>query len=87
MPAHEGCRILDRIWVSLDYDWRLEVWGALDSAWLDLCEGTHPYTYPSATRENFEHLVRREARLLLGDFKAEPHRATGKDSRFDERKG
>ena len=60
-----ACHTLYRICVALDYPRRLQVWDGLDSAWIDITVGRHPYSYDTATAANFAEICKNEARALL----------------------
>jgi hypothetical protein len=61
-----ACQTLYRIWVALDNPNELSVWDQLDSAWINISVGNHPYTHEEATAANFAKVCKREARVLLG---------------------
>ncbi len=50
-----------QIWLDTDYDCEYAIWLQLDDALDSLYAGEFPYTYPSATLENFGEIVRQEA--------------------------
>jgi hypothetical protein len=60
-----ACQTFYRIWVALDFPNELSVWDQLDSAWINISAGNHPYSYEAATTANFAEVCRREARALL----------------------
>lgn len=56
---------LYRMWVDTDYDFDCEVWIDLNDALFSLYTGEFPYTYPSATLENIDDLVKQEAARFI----------------------
>ncbi len=58
-------RDLYQIWKYLDYDSEYVIWFELDDALDSLLSQYFPYSYPSATLENFDVIVKQEAEIFL----------------------
>jgi hypothetical protein len=61
----EAIQGLYQIWLDTDYDREYEAWQELDAALDSLQSGEFPYTYPSATLNNFDELLRQEATAFI----------------------
>lgn len=72
IDLHRGRKILYKIFLQLEHPRRLVVWDLLDMAWTDLeTEPDEPsYSYPSATKQNFPEIVRKEAENYLKQRRA-----------------
>lgn len=65
ITIQQGVRALYRICYGTDYEHDFMVWYQLDDALGSLLAGYHPFTYESATLENFDEIVRREAKNFI----------------------
>ena len=63
--SRRAIRNLYRICVDTNYASDYRVWLELDDALDSLQAGDFPYTYPSATLENFDALIKQEAANLI----------------------
>jgi hypothetical protein len=61
ITAPEGVRALFKICIATDYASDFIIWLELDDALDSLVSGNHPFTYQSATLENFDEIAKREA--------------------------
>ncbi|MBW4694030.1 MAG: hypothetical protein KME27_19975 [Lyngbya sp. HA4199-MV5] len=61
-------RALYQIWLNTDYDPNYAIWLTLDDALDSLYAGEYPYSYPSATLENFEAIVQQEAARFVSQL-------------------
>ncbi|HEX7295386.1 MAG TPA: hypothetical protein VF251_06510 [Pyrinomonadaceae bacterium] len=57
----EGVRWLFQICIGTDYAKDFVIWYELDDALDNLLCGAHPFTYESATLDNFDEIAKREA--------------------------
>ena len=61
ITSHEGVRALYKICTATYYAPDFVIWLQLDDALDSLIYGHHPFTYESATLDNFDAIVKREA--------------------------
>ena len=61
ITAQDGVRALFKICIAADYAPDFIIWLELDDALDSLISGNHPFTYESATLENFDEIAKREA--------------------------
>ena len=61
ITAPEGVRALFKICIATDYASDFIIWLELDDALDSLISGNYPFTYASATLENFDEIAKREA--------------------------
>jgi hypothetical protein len=61
----DAIRVLYQIWLDSDHDREYTVWQELDDALDSLLTSDFPYTYPSATLENFDQTLRHEAARFI----------------------
>jgi hypothetical protein len=59
--AQEGVRWLFQICIATDYARDFIIWLELDDALDSLLHGNYPFTYESATLDNFDEIAKREA--------------------------
>jgi hypothetical protein len=65
LTGRQAVRELYKLCLATQYRRDLMVWLYLDDALDSLLAGEYPYTYKSATLENFEEIVRREAESFI----------------------
>jgi hypothetical protein len=65
IPAGEGVRALYQICIANDYARALIIWLELDDALDSLLHGDYPFTYESATLDNFDEVAKREAADII----------------------
>jgi hypothetical protein len=65
ITAQEGVRALYQVCLARDYPKEFMVWFELDDALDSLLAGDYPYTYESATLENFGDTVKLEAKRFI----------------------
>lgn len=61
ITAQDGVRALFQICIATDYAADFIIWLELDDALDSLISGNYPFTYESATLENFNEIAKREA--------------------------
>ena len=61
ITAKDGVRALFKICIAAEYARDFIIWLELDDALDSLLSGNHPFTYESATLENFDDIAKREA--------------------------
>lgn len=61
ITGQEGVRMLYAICVATEYNRDFIVWYELDDARTSLLFGDYPFTYESATLENFDEIAKQEA--------------------------
>ena len=61
ITAQDGVRALFKICIATEYAADFIIWLELDDALDSLHSGNHPFTYESATLENFDEIAKREA--------------------------
>lgn len=65
ITAQQGVRALYKICVATEYAPDFMIWLELDDALDSLLAGNYPYTYQSATLENFDDLAKQEAENFI----------------------
>ena len=65
ITGQEGVRALYKICIATEYEKDFIVWLELDDALDSLLYGSYPYTYQSATLENFDEIAKREAEIFI----------------------
>ncbi|EEF61436.1 hypothetical protein [Pedosphaera parvula] len=71
LEAKVGLKELYRICVATNYGSEFMVWLYLDDALDNIEAGVYPHTYEKATAENFNELVKMEARRFVDGIKKE----------------
>jgi hypothetical protein len=61
VAGQEGVRALNQICIATDYDRDFMTWYELDDALDSLLYGEYPFTYESATLDNFDEIAKQEA--------------------------
>ena len=61
ITARDGVRALFKICIATEYAGDFIIWLELDEALESLMAGHYPFTYQSATQDNFDEIVKREA--------------------------
>lgn len=61
----QAIQALYQIWLDTDFDSDYAVWSELDDALDRLHAGGFPYSYPAATLENFDVIVKQEAARFI----------------------
>lgn len=70
LTGHEGVRSLSKICRDTTYHPDFIAWYYLDEAWDFMMAGDPPYTYQSATLENYDEVARQEARNFIAAMRA-----------------
>jgi hypothetical protein len=76
--SRQTMKALRQLWLDSEYDDDYDIWSDLDEACDYLSWGDFPYTYPTATLDNFDEILKKEAaqfivRMTTGDEpKAQP---------------
>ena len=70
LAGQEGVRALYQICRATEYDRDYLIWLELDDALDSLLAGEHPYTYESATLENFDRVAKQEAEKFIAQMNA-----------------
>lgn len=68
LTGREGVRALYQICRANEYDPDFLIWYYLDEAFDYLLAGDYPYTYPSATLENYDEVAKQEAAKFIADM-------------------
>jgi len=72
LPSQEGVRMLYRIWLdTLDTEYDQAdyvIWLELDDALDSLKAGVFPYSFQSATLDNFDALVKQKAKEFIAEM-------------------
>jgi len=68
LTGREGVRALYQICRATEYDPDFLIWYDLDDAFDHLRAGDYPYTYPSATLENYNEVAKQEAEKFIADM-------------------
>jgi hypothetical protein len=63
--SQQAIEALYQIYVGTDYDSDYMIWSELDDAFASIRAGEYPYTYPSATLENFAAILKQEATKFI----------------------
>jgi len=66
IAAHDGVRALFQICIATNYARDFIIWFQLEDALDSLLSGNYPFTYESATLENFHEIAKREAANFIG---------------------
>jgi hypothetical protein len=69
LTSQEGVRTLYRICRDTEFDHAYLIWYKLDDALDSLLASVFPYSYQSATLDNFDAIVRKEAEEFLAAMK------------------
>jgi hypothetical protein len=70
LSGREGVHALFRLCITTQYHPDFIIWLYLDDAWDYLSVGDLPYTYESATLENYDDVARQEARNFIAAMSA-----------------
>jgi hypothetical protein len=65
ITAQQGVRALFLICIAIEYERNFIVWFELDDALASLLAGYYPFTYESATLDNFDEIVKQEAEKFI----------------------
>lgn len=65
LSAESGVKALFHVCLATNYERDYVIWLHLDDAWDSIQAGCYPFTYPTATIENFADVVRTEAQKFI----------------------
>lgn len=65
VTGQEGVRALYNVCIATEYERDFIIWYELDDALDSLLYGDYPFTYESATLENFDEIAKREAATFI----------------------
>jgi hypothetical protein len=68
LTAQQGVRALYQVYRNTEYDSDYVIWLELDDALDSLLAGVFPYSYQSATVENFDTIVKQEAERFITEM-------------------
>jgi hypothetical protein len=71
LTSQQGVRTLFQIWRDSDYSAEFVRWIELDDALDCLSWNEFPYTYPTASAENFDAIVKQEAKNFIAEMEKE----------------
>jgi hypothetical protein len=72
LTGQQGVHALYKICIATEYERDFLVWLELDDALDNLLAGAYPFTYESATLENFDELAKREAENFISKVCGQP---------------
>jgi SpoU rRNA methylase family enzyme len=70
LNGQEGVRALYQLCLATEYGRDYMIWLELDDALDSLLAGEYPYTYQSATLENFNQVAKQEAEKFIAEMSA-----------------